>query len=249
MTVTGLFNLTAAVITAAVVIWRMRSAGVATHRALWTVACAAWGGVLGSVAVYWLAQRLELLLVPNFTARPGSTIIGVLPGAILAVALYWRLVGLPFWWSIDRVAVAAPLAHAIGRLGCHQAGCCWGRTTDSWLGVELPDINGVLAIRYPTQLMSAGLDLTLFVLLLGLERWCRRRGGSGWPFDGFLFLLYVMLFCAKRGLMDFLRGSSPALVGCLTLPHIVCGAAVLAAALAMGIRYRSTRASRERQEG
>ena len=30
------------------------------------------------------------------------------------------------------------IGHSLGRVGCFFAGCCYGKPTDSWLGVKFP---------------------------------------------------------------------------------------------------------------
>lgn len=61
------------------------------------------------------------------------------------------------------------LAHAIGRIGCFCAGCCFGIPTESYLGVLFPhghahDLYPGQAV-YPTQLFEAGFLFVLFFLL------------------------------------------------------------------------------------
>jgi phosphatidylglycerol:prolipoprotein diacylglycerol transferase len=122
-------------------------------------------------------------------------------------------------------ALPLPLGQAIGRLGCFAAGCCYGRPTDSWLGMYLPDHDhdGIWMVRYPTQLMSATANLLIFFIVLAVERYGIRRAGKscGWPFDGFLTLLYIALFSLKRFAMAFLRqsGAIP-MVGSLSWMHV-----------------------------
>jgi len=122
--------------------------------------------------------------------------------------------------------MAAPptaLGLAIGRLGCAAAGCCYGRPTDSWLGVYLPDENGVWMMRYPTQLMCAAANLLIFFILLTVERYGVRRVSKnrGWPFDGFLALLFIALYSLKRFGMGFLRqaGAFP-MIGPFSWMHV-----------------------------
>ncbi len=51
------------------------------------------------------------------------------------------------------------VAHAFGRVGCFFAGCCYGKPTDSFLGVQFPDLPYKV---HPTQLYEA---VFLFALL------------------------------------------------------------------------------------
>ena len=72
---------------------------------------------------------------------------------------------------VDHVAVVAPLWHAVGRVGCFFAGCCFGRPTDRFWGVTFRDprstVDQVLLGRplHPTQLYEALGDLLIAALL------------------------------------------------------------------------------------
>lgn len=162
-------------------------------------------------------------------------------------ALYCRLVRQPLGRAFDLAMLPLPLGQAIGRLGCLAAGCCYGRPTASWLGLYLPDHDGVWAMRYPTQLLSVAANLLILFCLLGAERRGRARAGGqrGWPFDGFLALLYVALFSLKRFLIAFLRASGEvALIGPLSWMHLnaLAGLAVASALIYWNLHRGKRRA-------
>jgi prolipoprotein diacylglyceryltransferase len=102
--------------------------------------------------------------------------------------------------------------------------------------MHLPTDDGNWAVRYPTQLWSAGLDVLIFVALLAVER-CGdgRLRATGqvdprrtWPFNGFLFMLFALLDCLKWLGMEFLRGDAlPSLLGPLNLVQLLCLAVVV----------------------
>jgi phosphatidylglycerol:prolipoprotein diacylglycerol transferase len=151
--------------------------------------------------------------------------------AVAAVYCWWQRASLGR--ALDLVAPAVPLGLAIGRLGCFAAGCCYGNPTDSWLGMYLPDENGVWMVRYPTQLMSAAANLGIFFVLLAAERHGARRVGPNrsWPFNGFLALLFVFFFAIKRLSISPLRAAgSAAVVGPFSLMQLSAMAGLAAAA-------------------
>lgn len=80
---------------------------------------------------------------------------GLIAGALFVFA--FRLNGFPLddrtFWAI---VPALTLGHAIGRVGCFLAGCCFGKETDWWWSIHLHG-----ADRHPTQLIEA---LGLFIL-------------------------------------------------------------------------------------
>jgi len=132
----------------------------------------------------------------------GSSYIGGLLAGIGALALLCRWQRIPVARALDAVLPTLALAQAVGRLGCFAAGCCYGRPTTTWLGVFLPDNAGNWAVRYPTQLLSAGANLLIFGLLLAVERRLTVRR------DGVLAVLYVALYCLERLINEALRADA-----------------------------------------
>lgn len=61
---------------------------------------------------------------------------------------------------LDIAACCIPLAHGIGRLGCFFAGCCHGKETDAWFGVNMRTENGWQTV-VPIQLFES---IFLFIL-------------------------------------------------------------------------------------
>jgi|GEM_PF-365946 len=166
----------------------------------------------------------------------GSYIGGLLVG-VAVFSLYCRWNRIPLLPAYDRVAPALALGQAIGRLGCLAAGCCYGRPTASWLALYLPNNQGDWAFRYPTQLLSAGANLATMAALLLVEKSFAARGrtgevaghdkadgasmqaaGTSHPLRrelpaGFLFMLYIGLYCLERLLVEFLRADGIPAIG------------------------------------
>ncbi|MCF7929913.1 MAG: prolipoprotein diacylglyceryl transferase [Acholeplasmataceae bacterium] len=69
----------------------------------------------------------------------------------------------------NTVITGVVLAHAVGRIGCFCAGCCFGVPTESFLGVIFPHGHAHLEFPgeaiFPTQLFEAGFLFILFILL------------------------------------------------------------------------------------
>jgi phosphatidylglycerol---prolipoprotein diacylglyceryl transferase len=76
---------------------------------------------------YYVAKPNEL--ISFWTLQSGGTYFGGMLGALLVLIGHSRLAKLPHMQSLDTSAVALPLGHAIGRLGCLAAGCCYGKPT------------------------------------------------------------------------------------------------------------------------
>ena len=123
------------------------------------------GGRLGYVIFYkpgyYLAHPLEIAAV----WQGGMAFHGGLIGVIVAIALWCRLRGKPFWRVIDFVAPLVPLGLAAGRMGNFINGELWGRPTGANWGMVFPQAGDALA-RHPSQLYQfAGEGLLLFALL------------------------------------------------------------------------------------
>lgn len=141
--------------------------------------------------------------------RSGGVFYGGLIGAIITGYIGVRRYGLPWWKVADACACGIPLGQAIGRLGCFSAGCCWGKPTSGWYGVQfteaghkvtdvpIVDATGAALHLHPTQLYEAGATLLIFFFLLWLHK--RKR------FSGQVFLAYAMLYAVTRFVIEFYR--------------------------------------------
>lgn len=144
---------------------RLLRGGVTARQALNGLLLIFWGGLAGSVVLKGLAVALRDLALTGVLAvglDQGSAFLGALIGGVGAGWLWFRSAGVPLGRAFDLCIVPVPLGQAIGRLGCLAAGCCYGKPTDSWLGLYLPDHDGFWAVRYPTPLLSAAADLLIF---------------------------------------------------------------------------------------
>jgi phosphatidylglycerol:prolipoprotein diacylglycerol transferase len=174
---------------AAAVLWLRRhrdGLGVSENEfwvAAWTLLL---GGVAGAKALFLVLgwehyARGELHLWADF--RVGFVFFGGLLGAALAGWLFARLRRLSFVRGADYFAVALPLGHAIGRVGCFFRGCCHG----------VPP--------HPVQLYeAAGL-----LLIACACRGALARVEAGASARGAAFRLYLLLYGALRLVLDPLR--------------------------------------------
>jgi phosphatidylglycerol:prolipoprotein diacylglycerol transferase len=173
----------------------------------------------------------------------GQRALGALAGCALAGYLICRARRLPVGRSFDLFAVPLPLGIAVARVGCLLQGCCYGREADAWPALVLPDVHGQWTSRYPTQMADILANLLIFAVLVAVEQYGKGRAstplpegkgehtspprerpgeGESWPFDGFLFLLFVALHYGQRFVFEFWRADSSPLVGPLSWTHLYC---------------------------
>lgn len=123
------------------------------------------GVIIGAKIMYLIIHwKLLALYYERFgfalVLHTGFVLYGGLIGAIVGVFIFSRIKQLCFIKTLAFVLTLAPLVQAIGRLGCLCAGCCYGIPSSAPFAIHLHG-----ASRFPVQILSAILDLSLFVIL------------------------------------------------------------------------------------
>lgn len=136
----------------------------------------------------------------------GLVFYGGLIGAVLISIWYTRKHQMPFFAVADVFIPGVALGHAIGRLGCFAAGCCYGRPIDpsSPFAVWFPETPHSIAPTthpvYPTQLFEAAGELVIFGVLFLFRK--KKK------FEGEVFLLYIILYPILRSVLETFRGDA-----------------------------------------
>jgi len=191
--------------------------GIPRETVLDLVWVAAVSGLAGARAFYVLLQwdyfahqPLEILKI----WQGGLVWYGGVLAAVPALLFWLKKKNLPAPLMADLLAPGVALGHAVGRLGCFAAGCCFGRVCDlPWAVVFThPDSLAPRGLPlHPSQLYEAVLNGLVFTLLLFLAR------RPSWPGRGRLAALYVLFYGVIRLLVEHGRGDDRgALVGPLT---------------------------------
>ena len=139
------------------------------------------------------------------TLQAGGVFSGGLIAALVAAAWYIRRNHMPALATCDAFAPGLALGHAIGRIGCFAAGCCYGKPTTHFWGVTFTnplaaELVGtpLHAALQPTQLFESAVELANFFILM----WMLKRK----KFDGQVFGAYLVLYGVARYFLEFLRG-------------------------------------------
>ena len=209
---------------------RARARGLSDDTATTMVLLAVIVGFLGAKIFFILTHFPDFLRDPlGSLGSEGFVVYGGIIFGTLANYIYCRGKKEPFlrWGDIHIPGVA--LAQGFGRIGCFLAGCCYGRATDSWLGVVFPPgsmaPSGVKLL--PTQLFSAAGDLLICAVLLLADR--KKHN------DGMILVLYLILYSVGRFGIEFLRDDYRGSVGALSSSQFIA-IFVLLGALALGLR-------------
>ncbi|MCD4719435.1 MAG: prolipoprotein diacylglyceryl transferase [Desulfobacula sp.] len=131
----------------------------------------------------------------------GLVFFGGFIAAVLSTAIYLKLKNLNIWKTADILAPGVALGHAVGRIGCFFAGCCYGKECDLPIAVKFthPETLAPIGVYlHPTQIYSVFSNLVLFFILL----WIQKRKS----FNGMVFLSYIMLYSLFRSIIEFFRG-------------------------------------------
>ena len=163
-------------------------------------------GILGARLYYILFSDLSYFLANPLRLfafwQGGLAIHGAVIGGILAAIWYTWKKKLPFWKWVDTFAPSLILGQAIGRIGCFFNGDAHGYpTTLPWGLVYAPESPAGQMFPgqplHPTQLYEFGFNLGIFLIL-----WNLRKKNF---FNGFLFLLYVILYSSIRIFVEHFR--------------------------------------------
>ena len=195
----------------------------------WGVLGVVIGGRLGYVLFYkpgyYAGNPLEALMV----WKGGMSFHGGLLGVIVALALYARQRGRPYFEVMDLIAPCVPLGLASGRVGNFINGELWGRAADPSLpwAMVFPQ-SGTAIARHPSQLYQVALEgVLLFVLLWLYARKPRALGQvSGAFLVGYGMLRFVAEFFREpdRFLGPLALGMS--MGQWLCVPMVLAGAAI-----------------------
>ena len=224
----------ALLIAAMMALHRLVEGGIDPRIALRLWILTIWGGLLGSWVGYQMVFELAAVILTGSPAPlgRGTTVVGGVAGALLTAVLGCRFWRLELGRVVNLMVLPVPLGQAIGRLGCLAEGCCTGKPTTSWLGVELADANGLVFVRYPTQVMLVIANLMIFAVLVFIDRSDARSVNTR---SGHLAVIYLALFCATRLVVGFFREGTPVVFG-LAWDQLVAGSVLVIGAAAFLLR-------------
>ncbi|MBI4698109.1 MAG: prolipoprotein diacylglyceryl transferase [Nitrospirae bacterium] len=160
--------------------------------------------IIGSRLFYVLVEYKYFIKNPIdiFKVWEGGLVFyGGLLFVLPVVFYYFKRNKLPLWNTFDLFSPSVAIGHAIGRIGCLCAGCCYGMPTNLPWGITFKNPEA-LAIKgvplHPTQLYESAAELSIFIFLM----FFRKRK----TFDGQIFWIYILLYSVTRFIIEFFRG-------------------------------------------
>jgi phosphatidylglycerol:prolipoprotein diacylglycerol transferase len=176
-----------------------------THLAIY---CAL-GGLLGAKLAmilfdfreYWDNPRS---LVSLSTLQAAGVYQGGLVLAVVVAFVYMRRTHLPGLETSDVFAPGLAAGHAIGRIGCFAAGCCWGTECHLPWAVTFknPEAYNLVGVPlgvplHPTQLYESLAEALIFLFLYLRSKRAHAAGE--------IIGLYLVLYSVARFVVEFFR--------------------------------------------
>lgn len=185
-----------------------------TNDILITLLIAGIGVVVGGHLVYALTNFDKIILVlgnldkiTSFsilfdvlgTIFGGQVFYGGLIGGLIAAYIYLKKTKKDIALYAYIITPFIPLFHALGRIGCFLAGCCYGIEMEHGITFHHSTIemaNGVP--RLPIQLIESACNFALFGILLYLQKKgkCKKS----------LLFVYLLSYSVIRFIDEFFRG-------------------------------------------
>lgn len=160
---------------------------------------------VGGKVLFYLENPDKYLAEPALMFKnlgKGFVFYGSLLFCIPTMLWFFRKHKLPVLPMLDIMAVTTCIVHILGRLGCFQAGCCYGLPSDGPLAVTFTHAKALAkplgTPLHPTQLYDAGQIFIILMILL----WLKPRK----KFDGQVFLVYLFLYAIGRSIVEIFRG-------------------------------------------
>jgi phosphatidylglycerol---prolipoprotein diacylglyceryl transferase len=161
-------------------------------------------GLIGAKLLMIAFDWPDIQIFSLATLQAAGVFQGGLILSLVTAFVYIRHNKLPLLPVCDAFAPGVAIGHAIGRLGCFAAGCCWGKECHLPWAVTFknPEANGLTGVPlnvplHPAQLYESATEALLFAFLY----W--RYGRAHAP--GQIIGLYLLISSIARFLIEFER--------------------------------------------
>ena len=207
----GLMAVTGFLIGLIVAYLRCKSFGIDKAHCAYIMAMGGIGAAIGAKVLYIITILPDFIsdfhylftdtsLFISTYISGGMVFYGGFIGAVVAVAIYAKVMDISLYDYFPVIIPSFALIHAFGRVGCFFAGCCYGIEVDKSIGVMLNNSSvaphGVYLL--PVQLIEAFFEIVIFVILVILSKRVTRKGN--------LLAYYCLMYAPLRFILEFFRG-------------------------------------------
>ena len=195
--------------------------------------------IVGYLSAVLFQSFYDYLETGVFKWGSGATFYGGLIGAAVVFLTLYFSIGHVLFRDREHIAMLPKvvnlaftcivLAHAIGRIGCLFAGCCYGAETDVFGSNMYAE--GVFAKRVPTQLLEAIFLFLLFGLMV-----CLLVGFK----NEYVTSAYLIFYGVWRFLIEYLRADDRGASGISFLqPSQLTAIVLVLLGVALAVLYRA----------
>ena len=173
-------------------------------------------GFLAARILYIITEWQDFVKDPmSFVTGTGFVVFGGIIGGALTIWGYCKWKKMDFLAYLDLMIPSVALAQGFGRIGCFLAGCCYGKETDSCIGITFTNSdfapNNVKLL--PSQLIMSAGDFLIAVILLIYAKKDRSKGKVS--------ALYLMIYSVGRFFVEFTRNDDRGFVGALSTSQFI----------------------------
>ncbi len=184
-------------------------------------------GFLAARTLFIITEWQDFLKDPmSYVTGNGFVVFGGIIGGIITIWAYCKFKKVDFLAYLDLMVPSVALAQGFGRMGCFLAGCCYGKETDSIIGITFT--NSGFAPNHvkllPSQLIMSAGDFIIAAILLFYSGKDRSKGKTS--------ALYLMLYSAGRFFVEFTRNDDRGTVGALSTSQFIGIFILIAGAIA-----------------
>ncbi|GHT54408.1 prolipoprotein diacylglyceryl transferase [Endomicrobiia bacterium] len=161
-------------------------------------------GAIGARVLFVITNLQEYILYPLSIFKfwkGGFVYYGGFISVMVYIIIYSKRKKIHLFKLCDFFAPALALGHAIGRIGCFFAGCCYGKESNLPWAVTFNNEDSVAlqGVRlHPTQLYESLGNLLLFICL---HFYSKREHKAGTP-----IAIYFICYAVLRFIIEFFRG-------------------------------------------
>lgn len=176
-------------------------------------------GLLGAKILYLIVEFKNVIRNPRFylweSIGAGFVFYGGIVLGAIGLFIYCRAKRQSYFVYTDLITTGVACGQILGRVGCFCAGCCYGRKTDSFLGVVFPNVieeSGEAVKRLPTQLFETAFCIILTIILIQ----CIKKKKTGLATSG-----YCIGYGIWRFILEYLRDDERGTVGVLSTSQFI----------------------------
>ncbi|MDR0401494.1 MAG: prolipoprotein diacylglyceryl transferase [Endomicrobium sp.] len=169
---------------------------------------------------YFILYPIDVLKIWN----GGLVYYGGFVGSIIFIFIYTKSKKIDLFNLCDIFAPSLALGHAIGRIGCFFAGCCYGKATNLPWAITFTNEYS-LAIKHvsvhPTQIYESIINFLLFIILHFYSNGYGYFGNNSIG-SGMSVAIYLIVYGIARVVIEFFRGDTTKIYcTCFSISQII----------------------------